>query len=103
VVNGIVYDTHEPPSPLIGVTVSIKGTSIGTTTALNGFFSINAKKGDVLVFSMLSFETYEFVVSKSEKNMPISLRDDVAGLDEVVVVGMTEQQKKHIASSLSTL
>ncbi|WP_181151339.1 TonB-dependent receptor [Sphingobacterium gobiense] len=102
-INGVVYDTQEPPMPLAGVNVMVKGTVENTTTDESGFFSVNAKKGDVLVFTMVGFYPREHRVTKNERSLPIALKSDVAALDEVVVVGMNEQQKKHIASSLSTL
>ena len=101
--SGIVYDTQEPPAPLAGVSVTVKGTSRSALTDEAGFFSLSAKRGDVLVFSMLGFFPREYRVTKNERSLPISLNSDVASLEEVVVVGMNEQQKKHIASSLSTL
>src|SRR5690606_39066137 len=101
--SGIVYDTQEPPAPLAGVSVTVKGTSRSALTDEAGFFSIRAKRGDVLVFSMLGFFPREYRVTKNERSLPISLNSDVATLEAVVVVGMNEQQKKHIASSLSTL
>lgn len=102
-INGVVYDTQEPPMPLAGVSVRVKGISQSTLTDESGFFSVNAKKGDILVFSMVGFFPQEHRVTKNERSLPISLRSDVSALEEVVVVGMNEQQKKHIASSLSTL
>ncbi|TYP96234.1 TonB-linked SusC/RagA family outer membrane protein [Sphingobacterium allocomposti] len=102
-INGVVYDTQEPPVPLAGVSIHVKGTSKSVITDESGFFSVSAKKGDILVFSMVGFFSKEFRVTKNERSLPVALESDVAALEEVVVVGMNEQQKKHIASSLSTL
>jgi len=52
---------------------------------------------------MISFNSTEFTVNKADRSLIISLRENVSALNEVVVVGLTEQQKKHIASSLATL
>lgn len=54
VIKGRVFDTHEPPSGLPGVTISVKGSSNGTTTDQDGYFSIQARKNDVLDFSMIA-------------------------------------------------
>ncbi len=102
-IRGRLFDTGEPPMPIGGASVLIKGKTIGTVTDIDGYYTIKAKKGDVLVFSMISFKKVEHIVTKGEKSLTLSLADDVAALDQVVVVGMTEQQVKHIASSISTL
>src|SRR5690606_39134473 len=102
-INGVVYDIQEPPVPLAGVSIHVKGTSKSVITDESGFFSVSAKKGDILVFSMVGFFSKEYRVTKNERSLPVALESDVAALEEVVVVGMNEQQKKHIASSLSTL
>jgi TonB-linked SusC/RagA family outer membrane protein len=100
---GRVYDTHEPPSVLPGVSIRIKGSTIGTTTDGDGYFTIKARKNDVLVFSMISYLSFEYAVSKTDRSLNISLKENVSALNEIVVVGLNEQQKKHIASSVASL
>jgi len=102
-IRGRVYDTHEPPSILPGVSIRIKGSTTGTTTDGDGYFNIKARKGDVLVFSMVSFLTSEYTVLKAERALNISLKENVSALNEIIVVGLNEQQKKHIASSVASL
>ncbi len=102
-VTGRVYDQNEPPGLLPGASVSVKNTTRGTTTDVNGSFTIEVSRGEVLVFSMVGFVTEEFTVTRSEQNFSISLKEDLSALDEVIVTGMTEQQKKHIASSVASL
>lgn len=102
-IRGRVYDTHEPPAALPGVSIRIKGSTTGTTTDGDGYFTIKARKNDVLVFSMVSFLTYEFTVLKADRSLNISLKENVSSLNEIVVVGLNEQQKKHIASSIASL
>ncbi|WP_081163756.1 TonB-dependent receptor [Niastella populi] len=102
-IRGRVYDTHEPPVALAGVTVTVKGSSMSTTTDADGYFNIKANKYDVLVFSRVSFKSTEFTVSKSENALNISLKEEVADLEQIVVVGLSEQKKKHIASSVAQL
>ena len=103
VLRGRIYDTHEPPMPLPGVSIRIKGTTSGTSTDADGYFTIKASKNDVLVFSMLGFSSLEYTVIKEDRSLNLSLRENVSALNEIVVVGLNEQQKKHIASSLATL
>lgn len=102
-IKGRVYDTHEPPSALPGVTISVKGTGSGTTTDADGYFSIQTRKNDVLEFSMIGYKTQEVTILKAYKSLIVALPENISALDEVVVEGMNEVQKKHIASSLATL
>lgn len=102
-IRGRVYDTHEPPGALPGVSIRIKGSTSGTSTDGDGYFTIKAKKGDVMVFSMVSFSTFEYTVVKADRSLNVSLKENVSALNEVVVVGLNEQQKKHIASSIASL
>ncbi|WP_129715439.1 TonB-dependent receptor [Pedobacter sp. SYP-B3415] len=100
---GRVFDTHEPPAALPGVSIRVKGTTRGTSTDADGYFTIQAKKDEVLVFSAVSYFNFEHTVIKADRSLNVSLRENVSALNEVVVVGLNEQQKKHIASSLATL
>lgn len=54
---GTVKDAND--EPLIGVSVMVKGTQTGGITDLDGRFSVNAKPGDVLVFSYIGMQTSE--------------------------------------------
>ncbi len=78
--------------PVPGVSVSVKGTNSRSVTNNEGVFTINAKAGDVLVFSALSFITQEIIVGTSSE-LNTSLSDDVANLEEVVVIGYGVQKK----------
>ncbi|GAA4806086.1 TonB-dependent receptor [Olivibacter ginsenosidimutans] len=102
-VRGRVYDTHEPPQTLPGVSIKVKGTDEGVTSDAEGYFDINVGTGQTLIFSMVGYLPEEYPITKSLSSLNISLKEDVSALDEVVVVGMTEQQKKHIASSVANL
>ncbi|RMG88696.1 MAG: TonB-dependent receptor [Bacteroidetes bacterium] len=86
--------------PLIGVTITIKGTTSGTVTDVDGSYSIEANEGDVLVFSYTGFQTQEIVVG-TETTYNVALRPDVALLDEVVVIGYGRQKKSHVTGSVS--
>jgi TonB-linked SusC/RagA family outer membrane protein len=102
-IRGRVYDTKEPPGILSDVTVIVKGSTVATSTDADGYFSIKAKKYDVLVFSRVSFKSFEYVVSKADNSLNISLKEEVGDLEKVVVVGLSEQKKKHIASAVASL
>lgn len=88
--SGVVMDNSN--EPLIGVSVVVKGTTIGTVTDLNGRFSLalpqNAKE---LTFSYVGFESQTLPVSVSSMN--VRLKESKAVLDEVVVLGYGTQKK----------
>ena len=78
--------------PIIGVTVKVKGTNIGTVTDIDGRFSIGAAgKSPVLVFSYVGYSPQE--VKPTAGNMEIRLKEDSMQLDEVVVVGFGVQKR----------
>lgn len=103
IISGRIYDTNEPPGVLSGVTVIVKGTNKSTKTDVDGNFSITVPKGSTLVFSMTGFIPLERVFRRDQRNTSISLNPEISALDEVVVVGMTEMQKKHMASAVASL
>lgn len=80
-VKGTVKD--KAGEPVVGATVIIDGTSIGTTTALDGSFAINAKEGSVLVVSYIGYTTQNVAV-EGKTFFDILLEEDIQGLDEVV-------------------
>ena len=92
-VRGTVTD-GETNQPFPGVTVSVRGTTIGTTTAADGTYSLQVPVGDVtLVFSFIGYRTQEFNVSTSGEEIDVVLQSDVLGLDEFVVVGSRRQPR----------
>lgn len=98
-VKGTVLD-EETKQSLPGVSVLIKNTSKGTLTDIDGNFQINAKKGDVLVFSFTGMKTKQLTVS--ETNLKIYLQNDVSQLDEVVVsAGYFDISKKDLSGSIT--
>ena len=93
-------DTNEP---LVGVTVSVKGKPISTKTDENGQFSIAAKTGDILVFSMLNFLTQEKPVASASTALQILMDRSSEDLEEVVVVGYGVQKKATLTGSVATV
>jgi len=91
-VTGIVMDDQYLPLP--GVNVLIKGTTTGVQTNFDGKYSIDTKKGDVLVFSYVGYLTTEIKVGDKDV-VNVSLQSDNAALEEVVVMGMTTGHYKR--------
>ena len=88
--------------PLPGVSIVIKGSLQGIQTGFDGNFSIAANKGEILVFSYLGMKTLEIVVANST-TLNIVMTEDVASLDEVVVVGYGTVKKSDLTGSVSSL
>ncbi|MGL5563613.1 MAG: SusC/RagA family TonB-linked outer membrane protein [Tannerellaceae bacterium] len=80
--------------PLIGVSISLKGTRVGTVTDFDGNFSINAKTGDVLVLSYVGFAPQEVKVGNKDQ-YKITLQEDTKRLEEVVITGALGIRKQE--------
>ncbi|WP_345275149.1 TonB-dependent receptor [Litoribaculum gwangyangense] len=89
-VSGTVTDES---GPLPGVSVIVKGTTIGTTTDFDGKYSINANNGDILVFSYVGYDTQQITVTS--KTINVLLKAGVA-LDEVVLIGSRNPSRTAI-------
>ena len=82
-VKGTVID-GATGEPFFGVSVLVKGTTVGTDTQADGTFSVPAKVGDVLQFSFIGYVTQEYTV-KDLSPVHIILEEDVNLLEEIVV------------------
>lgn len=80
--------------PMTGVSVSIKGTTSGTTTDVKGVFSIKASAQNTLVFSFIGFQTKEVAID-NRTTIDVSMDEDATQLEEVAVtaLGITKQQR----------
>jgi TonB-dependent starch-binding outer membrane protein SusC len=94
--------TNKGGNTLPGVTISIKGTALGVVSDLDGNFNIKASEGDVLVFSFIGYASQE-VTLISKTNLTIVLKEDVVGLDEVVVVGYGVTKKRDLTGAASSI
>jgi len=83
-----------------GVTVSIKGKSIGTITDLDGNYQLNVAEEATLIFRFLGYETQEIMVG-NQTIINVVLKTSVNSLDEVIVVAYGEVKKKDITGSVS--
>jgi TonB-linked SusC/RagA family outer membrane protein len=89
-------------SPVPGVSVTIKGTRIGTSTSVDGSFSIKAKSGDVLVISGIGVVTTEQPVN--EDDMTISVAADARELNQVVVTATgIKKEARRLGYALQTI
>lgn len=98
IINGIVL--KENSLPLLGVSVNIKGTNVGTTTDLQGKFSIQANKGAILEFSYVGMKTQQIKIS-DKINFNITMQENIVADDEVVVIGYGAVKKSDLTGSVS--
>uniref|UniRef100_A0A2B4RZ87 Aspartate--tRNA(Asp/Asn) ligase n=1 Tax=Stylophora pistillata TaxID=50429 RepID=A0A2B4RZ87_STYPI len=95
IVRGVVTDTNK--QALAGVSVMVKGSSIGTATGVDGTYQIGAVKGATLVFKMMGFFTKEVVIT-SEK-ISVRLKENAQSLQNILVEGHLNQNLKAVSSS----
>lgn len=96
--SGHVLD--EQGEAVIGATVMIKGTGVGTATNVEGYFSLDGEPGKVLVFSSVGYTTLEV---RGAKGMTVVLKEDTELLDELVVVGYGQVKKKDVTTAISSV
>ena len=99
-VQGIVVD--EAGIPVIGASVRVSGTTNGIITGMDGDFRLSGvKRGDILEVSFVGYVTQSIAWNGQALN--ITLKEDVAMLDEVVVVGYGTQKKVNLTGAVATV
>jgi TonB-linked SusC/RagA family outer membrane protein len=86
--------------PIPGVSVTVKGTTAGTITDIDGKFTVKTTVGSTLVFSFIGMQTTEMLVN-STAPISVTMEDDVIGLDQVVVVGYGSVERKQITTAVT--
>ena len=100
-ITGIVYDNFEEPTP--GVSVVIRGSTVGTTTSGNGEFTITVPSDtSVLQFRFIGYQTQEVVVG-NRTVLAVFMKEEAAELGEVVVVAFGTQKKESVIASIETV
>jgi TonB-linked SusC/RagA family outer membrane protein len=94
--------TNSKSEPLVGVSVTVKGTNVGTTTNGSGNYSIEVPGDGTLIFSNVGFGTREIQVN-GRSSINLSLEESISALDQVVVVGYGSQKKKDLTGAVATL
>ena len=94
--------SQEDGTPMGGVSVTQKGSAVGTQTSKDGKYSISANKGDILIFTSIGFAKIEVTVGASDL-LNIKMQSDEADLGEVVVVGYGTQKKSSLTASIAKL
>ncbi len=88
--------------PVPGVTIRVKGSTVGTTTNSKGEYSIDANANATLVFSSVGFKAQEAKVG-TRSQIDVALSEAASDLDEVVVVGYGQMKKTDLSSSQVTV
>jgi TonB-linked SusC/RagA family outer membrane protein len=99
-ITGIVK--NENGNLLQGVTVMVKGSSVGTSSDASGKFSLEVSDGAILVVSFIGFQTQELSV-KGESQIGINLVNAASAMDDVVVVGYGTQKKINLTGAVGTV
>ncbi|GAA4353268.1 TonB-dependent receptor [Hymenobacter saemangeumensis] len=101
-VTGVVKSAEGETLP--GVTVLVKGTTNGATTGMNGDFAITLPQAGnaTLVFSYIGFATKEVAVG-SQTSLKVTLASDSKQLDDVVVIGYQEVQRRDVTGSVASV
>ncbi len=97
-IKGKVIDNYG--EPIVGVTVVVASTYVNTITNNNGEFSIQAKKGDLLKFTLMGYVSQDVTIG-DQNDVQVVLKEDVALLDEIVVIGYGTSLKSNLTGSLS--
>ena len=99
-INGTITD--ENGEPIIGANVSVKGTTIGTITDIDGKFALNVPDNSLLQISYIGYLTQELTVG-NKTTFAVRLHEDTQKIEEVVVVGYGVQKKQTVTASASTV
>lgn len=83
-----------------GATVAVEGTKIGAATDFDGNYKIEAKTGDVLVFTFIGFKTQKVTVG-TQKTISVTLQEETSELKEVVVIGYGSQKKTLVTNAVA--
>lgn len=100
-VSGIILDNNG--EPIIGASILVKGTTLGTITDLDGRYSLdNVPENATLEISYIGYKTQ--ALKATDKNLAnITLHEDTEVLDEVVVVGYGVQKKSDVSTAVSSV
>ena len=99
-ITGVVTD--ENGNPLPNISVSVKGSTVGTTTDEKGKYTINADVGATLIFTSVNHDAFNLVIdSRNEYNL--NLKAKINSLTDVVVVGYGKQKKVNMVGAVGTV
>ncbi|MBO4536495.1 MAG: SusC/RagA family TonB-linked outer membrane protein, partial [Bacteroidales bacterium] len=86
--------------PVIGASVLVKGTTNGTVSDIDGFFSFSVPEGSLVEFSSIGYDSFEMKASKDESGLTVSLKPSAEFLDDVVVVAYGSVKKANLTGAV---
>ncbi|MBO0359609.1 TonB-dependent receptor [Hymenobacter sp. BT186] len=95
--------TQSNGDPLPGVTIIVKGTTVGTSTTADGTFTLNAPENSTLIFSYVGFGRKEVPITGATSSLSVTLLEDNRALSEVVVVGYGTQERGSVTGAISSV
>lgn len=99
-VTGTIYD--EMNQPVAGATITVKGSTRGCITDIDGKFSISVSVGDELLVNFLGYQTATIKIT-NKNNYTVQLQQKIDELEEVTVVAFAKQKKESVISSVTTV
>jgi TonB-linked SusC/RagA family outer membrane protein len=99
-VSGTLHDSKS--EPVIGATVMVKGTTVGTTTGINGDYDISAPADATLVFSFVGMKTHEEVV-QGRARIDVTMGDGDQAIEDVVVTAYGTQKRVSVVGSIASI
>jgi TonB-linked SusC/RagA family outer membrane protein len=100
-INGVVTDPSG--TPISGASITIKGTSRGTSSDDNGTFSIEAHISDIVLISSVGYQSREITITNVNSLTSIILSPQPEELEELIVVGYSTQKKESLTGSLNAI
>ena len=100
-ITGTIVDEHG--NPIVGASITVKGTSNGTITDLDGRFSLEIPLGTTQLWASYIGYIDQAVLLNNRSNITISLKENIELLDEVVVVGYSAQKKVNLTGSVASV
>jgi TonB-linked SusC/RagA family outer membrane protein len=88
--------------PVIGANVSIKGSTTGTITDIDGNFTLEVPENGIITVSYIGYIAMELSIGQ-ENHITVTLREDTQKIDEVVIIGYSIQKKKDLTGAVSIL
>lgn len=99
-VSGVIKDNEG--ETVIGASVAVKGTQMGTVTNIDGYFDMEVPEDAILVISYIGYQTQEIPV-RGRSTVDVVLKDDSQALDEVVVIGYGTRSKRDVTTAISNV
>lgn len=95
--------SSEDGNPIPGVSIVVKGTTVGTTTTIDGTYSLNVPvSSTTLVFSFVGMKTQEMAID-GKTSIDLTMQTDVVGLSEVVVVAYGTESKRSVTGAITSM